>query len=43
MVRAAPALANKIWSELSDESSSLLRAKNLKVFGKNIVLADIRE
>ena len=43
IIKAATAAASKNWAELGEESSTLARAKYLRVFGKKIALAGVRE
>ena len=43
IVKAATAAATKNWAELGEESSTLARAKYLRVLGRKIVLAGVRE
>ena len=43
IIKASTAAASKNWAGLSEESSTLARAKYLRVFGKKIALAAVRE
>ena len=43
IVKAATAAATKNWAELGEESSTLARAKYLRVLGRKIVLECVRE
>ena len=43
IVTTATAAGTKNWAELGEESSTLARAKYLRVFGKKIALAGVRE
>ena len=42
-VKAAAAAMDKNWADLGEESSTLARAKHLRVFGRKIALADVKE
>ena len=43
IVKAATVAMDKNWADLGEESSTLARAKYLRVFGKKIALAAVRE
>ena len=43
IIKASTAAATKNWAKLGDESSTLAKAKYLRVLGKKIILAAVRE